>query len=264
MALVPGGYLDGGGGGGGQMGLALLPGISMAPGGQDVGVIEDPTFSSSDILQWHVDMIRARQKEVDAAEETVRAKVAAVLAAAAATSGDSAAAAATDAVVGAVGDLTFGPSHFDEAARFYRETKEASTTGDDREGRPRKRRSRWEQDDSSGSGGAGSALALTGGAIGGVGGPVLPDAAAIKAHLMGIVAKHAGASGVTLGASDAVGPTPADSDDPEIVRQYARYTDVAQRLASGQGCRRRRRALPRGRAVDCVTRLWETQQTLPV
>jgi splicing factor 1 len=182
------------------------------------------SVAGSDNLMWHVNAIRERQRDVDRAEGEVKAKVAALVAAAASTSLDTAAAPAMP--------LTFGPSHAQLAQRFYRDTEplppEEPTANDaqqqqgegEREGRPRKRRSRWETADEPATTAPGSALALVGG---------IPDEAAIKAHLAGIVAKNMAAHGGGgaggdggIGAADG-GPTPASSDDPEVVRQYARW-----------------------------------------
>ena len=237
------------------MGLALLPGISLAPdsegneGYSNVGLIESADFvAGSDNLMWHVNDIRERQRDVDRAAEEIKAKVAALVAAAEAEGGGDDVG-EDEVMMDAAKPLTFGPTHAREAQRFYRNTEPpppeepatgvtiegAEGGGGEREGRPRKRRSRWESNDDAAQTqtAPGSALALVGDST------VLPDEAAIKAHLAGIVAKNMKKSAVGGGGGEVAGvgaaeggPTPADSDDPEVVRQYARYTDVAQRIAS--------------------------------
>jgi len=208
-----------------ELGLALLPGISLAAQ-QEVGVIESATVGSgSDTLAWHVERIRERQASVNAAEAEVRRRVARLIA-------DATASGAGPSDAAAPGDeetepkpsqpLTFGPTRAELAVRAYRS---APAPKDEREGRPRKRKSRWE---SAAGDGAGTGT-----------GTAVPDASAVEARLAGIVGKfgvqpssrapaHLGlAQGV--GAADG-GPTPADSDDPEVVRQYAKYLDANQRL----------------------------------
>ena len=210
-----------------ELGLALLPGISLAAQ-QEVGVIESATVGSgSDTLAWHVERIRERQASVNAAEAEVRRRVARLIADATASG-----AGPSDAAAPGPGDeetepkpsrpLTFGPTRAELAVRAYRS---APAPKDEREGRPRKRKSRWE---SAAGDGAGTGT-----------GTAVPDASAVEARLAGIVGKfgvqpssrapaHLGlAQGV--GAADG-GPTPADSDDPEVVRQYAKYLDANQRL----------------------------------
>ena len=208
-----------------ELGLALLPGISLAAQ-QEVGVIESATVGSgSDTLAWHVERIRERQASVNAAEAEVRRRVARLIA-------DATASGAGPSDAAAPGDeetepkpsqpLTFGPTRAELAVRAYHS---APAPKDEREGRPRKRKSRWE---SAAGDGAGTGT-----------GTAVPDASAVEARLAGIVGKfgvqpssrapaHLGlAQGV--GAADG-GPTPADSDDPEVVRQYAKYLDANQRL----------------------------------
>jgi len=209
-----------------ELGLALLPGISLAAQ-QEVGVIESATVGSgSDTLAWHVERIRERQASVNAAEAEVRRRVARLIA-------DATASGAGPSDAAAPGDeetepkpsqpLTFGPTRAELAVRAYRS---APAPKDEREGRPRKRKSRWESAAGDGAGTIGTGTAV-------------PDASAVEARLAGIVGKfgvqpssrapaHLGlAQGV--GAADG-GPTPADSDDPEVVRQYAKYLDANQRL----------------------------------
>ena len=241
--------------------IALLPGISLAgdagpDGRQGSGFVEavgDPT--ADDALSWHVQKIKERQKDVDGTEEdvkkraraTVETAAAAAAAAAATSAGDDDAEnkkteKADDTDDGAetiAAPFAFGPTHADIAIKHYRETP-APQTAETREGRPRKRKSRWEDADAasasaSAAAGAsalapGSALALIGG--GGAGG--VPNAQAIKAHLAAIAARHGvqGEFSGSLGAAEG-GPTPADSDDPEVVRSYAKYNDCCQRLNAG-------------------------------
>jgi hypothetical protein len=205
-----------------ELGLALLPGISLAAQ-QEVGVIESATVGSgSDTLAWHVERIRERQASVNKAEAEVRRRVARLIADATASgAGPSDAAAPGDETeTKSSQPLTFGPTRAELAVRAYRS---APAPKDEREGRPRKRKSRWE---SAAGDGAGT-------------GTGVPDASSVEARLAGIVGKfgvqpssrapaHLGlAQGV--GAADG-GPTPADSDDPEVVRQYAKYLDANQRL----------------------------------
>ena len=204
------------------LGLALLPGVSLAAD-LSVGIVESAVVGNgADTLSWHVDRIRQRQRDVDAAEAEVRARVAAIIAAAESGAG------APDPASSADAPLAFGPTRRDAAARSYRETPAPPPEPTDREGRPRKRRSRWETtggDDDAPT--TGSALALVQGGA----------AEAVKAHLAGIAARLTGARGGPgdlggphgVGAVDG-GPSPADSDDPEVVRQHARYVDVTQRI----------------------------------
>ena len=129
-----------------ELGLALLPGISLAAQ-QEVGVIESATVGSgSDTLAWHVERIRERQASVNAAEAEVRRRVARLIADATASG-----AGPSDAAAPGPGDeetepkpsrpLTFGPTRAELAVRAYRS---APAPKDEREGRPRKRKSRWE------------------------------------------------------------------------------------------------------------------------
>ena len=203
------------------LGLALLPGVSLAAD-LSVGIVESAVVGNgADTLSWHVDRIRQRQRDVDAAEAEVRARVAAIIAAADSGAG------APDPAPSADVPLAFGPTRRDAAARSSRETPAPPPEPTDREGRPRKRRSRWEttagNDDNTTTG---SALALVQGGA----------AEAVKAHLAGIAARLTGARGGPgdLGGPHGVGavdgPSPADSDDPEVVRQHARYVDVTQRI----------------------------------
>ena len=63
-----------------ELGLALLPGISLAAQ-QEVGVIESATVGSgSDTLSWHVERIRERQASVNDVEAEVRRRVAKLIA----------------------------------------------------------------------------------------------------------------------------------------------------------------------------------------
>ena len=205
-----------------ELGLALLPGISLAAQ-QEVGVIESATVGSgSDTLSWHVERIRERQASVNDAETEVRRRVAKLIADATASSAgpsDAAAPGIDETEPKPSQPLTFGPTRAELAVRAYRS---APAPKDEREGRPRKRKSRWETAAGVGAGtGTGT------------------DASSVEARLAGIVGKfgvqpslrapaHLGlAQGV--GAADG-GPTPADSDDPEVVRQYAKYLDANQRL----------------------------------
>lgn len=104
-----------------------------------------------------------------------------------------------------------------------------SDDGGAREGRPRKRKLRWDADD-------GAAVetreiaAMGDGSRFGTGpsmveqdagdGPVaLPDAAAIHAHL------------ASRGVVSASAMTTLRTDDPEVTRKFAKYQDVSQRLA---------------------------------
>ena len=141
------------------LGLALLPGVSLAAD-LSVGIVESAVVGNgADTLSWHVDRIRQRQRDVDAAEAEVRARVAAIIAAADSGAG------APDPAPSADVPLAFGPTRRDAAARSYRETPAPPPEPTDREGRPRKRRSRWEttagNDDNTTTG---SALALVQGA----------------------------------------------------------------------------------------------------
>ena len=80
-----GGYADADGAP--QMGLALLPGVSLAAD-LSVGIVEPVSFGSgSDNLGWHVDRIRERQRDIDRACSEVKARAAAIIAAAAAGAG---------------------------------------------------------------------------------------------------------------------------------------------------------------------------------
>lgn len=87
-------------------------------------------------------------------------------------------------------------------------------------GRKRQRKSRWDTTDEDGGDASGVAAAPrfgTGMSAGG-GGIVLPDAAAIQAHLAskGVVAANAAQT--------------LNTDDPETARRFAKYQDVSQRL----------------------------------
>ena len=91
----------------------------------------------------------------------------------------------------------------------------------EREGRPRKRKSRWDDDADDGAlVGVASEGALRFGT-----GPsaseqiVLPDAAAIHAHL------------ASKGVVSASAISALNTDDPEVARRHAKYQDVSQRLA---------------------------------
>ena len=205
-----------------ELGLALLPGISLAAQ-QEVGVIESATVGSgSDTLAWHVERIRERQASVNAAEAEVRRRVARLIADATASG-----AGPSDAAAPGPGDeetepkpsrpLTFGPTRAELAVRAYRS---APAPKDEREGRPRKRKSRWE---SAAGDGAGTGT-----------GTAVPDASAVEARLAGIVGKFgvqpSSRAPAHLGLAQGVGPPSADSDDPEVVRQYAKYLDANQRL----------------------------------
>ena len=144
-----------------ELGLALLPGISLAAQ-QEVGVIESATVGSgSDTLAWHVERIRERQASVNAAEAEVRRRVARLIADATASG-----AGPSDAAAPGPGDeetepkpsrpLTFGPTRAELAVRAYRS---APAPKDEREGRPRKRKSRWESAAGDGAGtGTGTAV----------------------------------------------------------------------------------------------------------
>ena len=104
-----------------------------------------------------------------------------------------------------------------------------SDDGGAREGRPRKRKSRWDADD--GAADETREIAAMGdGSRFGTGpsmveqdagdGPVaLPDAAAIHAHL------------ASRGVVSASAMTTLRTDDPEVTRKFAKYQDVSQRLA---------------------------------
>ena len=154
-----------------ELGLALLPGISLAAQ-QEVGVIESATVGSgSDTLAWHVERIRERQASVNAAEAEVRRRVARLIADATASG-----AGPSDAAAPGPGDeetepkpsrpLTFGPTRAELAVRAYRS---APAPKDEREGRPRKRKSRWE---SAAGDGAGTGT-----------GTAVPGASAVEARL---------------------------------------------------------------------------------
>ena len=98
------------------LGLALLPGVSLAAD-LSVGIVESAVVGNgADTLSWHVDRIRQRQRDVDAAEAEVRARVAAIIAAADSGAG------APDPAPSADVPLAFGPTRRDAAARSYRET----------------------------------------------------------------------------------------------------------------------------------------------
>ena len=85
---------------------------------------------------------------------------------------------------------------------------------DDARGRKRARKSRWDTTESDGGADAANASARFGTGSG----VVLPDAAAIHAHL-------ASKGVVTANAFRAL-----ETDDPETARRYAKYQDVQQRL----------------------------------
>ena len=58
-----------------ELGLALLPGISLAAQ-QEIGIIESATVGSGvDSLAWHVLKIRERQGDVSRVEGEVRTRV---------------------------------------------------------------------------------------------------------------------------------------------------------------------------------------------
>ena len=115
-----GGYADADGAP--QMGLALLPGVSLAAD-LSVGIVEPVSFGSgSDNLGWHVDRIRERQRDIDRACSEVKARAAAIIAAAAAGAGADDATEATEGAAPQAGASPFGPSRRDAAARSYRET----------------------------------------------------------------------------------------------------------------------------------------------
>ena len=216
-----------------DQGLALLPGISLAAlssGAETYGgvaLIESAAMAvGTDNLMWHVQDVRERQREVERAEQTVWGDVDAIKSAAAVAG--AADAPAPDPAPAT--PLAFGPTHWELAQRFYRDTALPAPRPTEREGRSRKRKSRWETAEEAGA--IGSALALVSGGAG------VPDEAAIKAHLAGIVGKIMPKS-EDPGAMEN-GVTPAESDDPEVVRQYARYTDVAQRIASNEFADERR------------------------
>ena len=221
-----------------ELGLALLPGISLAAQ-QEVGVIESATVGSgSDTLAWHVERIRERQASVNAAEAEER-RVARLIADATASG-----AGPSDAAAPGPGDeetepkpsrpLTFGPTRAELAVRAYRS---APAPKDEREGRPRKRKSRWESAAGDGAG-TGTGTAVPDASA--VGAP--PALSASSACSLRRARRHLGlAQGV--GAADG-GPTPADSDDPEVVRQYAKYLDANQRLDARDSGRPERERSP--------------------
>ena len=117
----------------------------------------------------------------------------------------------------------FGPTFHDIALRHYGTPPHPRRRRRITSARPTaKRKSRWDADGDD-KPTVGSAPARSGGQ------------AAIKAHLASIAAKLQGgpADGTYgIGAADG-GPTPAESDDPEVVKQYAKYVDITDRVRSG-------------------------------
>ena len=223
------GYGDGDG-----MGLALLPGISM-PGqeedlavvkpGETGGLIESADFDQdNDRVAWHIKKIRERQANLDAADQLAKSLADKIVTAATGEGGKSLGPAPDEEALKK--PLAFGPSFVDIAVRHYRDTPAPAPDPVDgeREGRPRKRKSRWEktEDDKPT---VGSALAVVQG-----------GQAAIKAHLASIAAKlqgeKSGGDPYGIGAADG-GPSPAESDDPEVVKMYAKYVDITDRVRSG-------------------------------
>ena len=223
------GYGDGDG-----MGLALLPGISM-PGqeedlavvkpGETGGLIESADFDQdNDRVAWHIKKIRERQANLDAADQLAKSLAHQIVTAATGEGGKSLGPAPDEEAL--TKPLAFGPSFVDIAVRHYRDTPAPAPDPVDgeREGRPRKRKSRWEKtEDDKPS--VGSALAVVQG-----------GQAAIKAHLASIAAKlqgeKSGGDPYGIGAADG-GPSPAESDDPEVVKMYAKYVDITDRVRSG-------------------------------
>ena len=208
-----------------ELGLALLPGISLAAQ-QEVGVIESATVGSgSDTLAWHVERIRERQRDVNAAEAEVKRRVNQILKDAKSASEGSE---AREGEGTKIQPLTFGPTRFALAIQSYRTTPAPK---DEREGRPRKRKSRWETSEQSNG-----APSTTGSAL-----AVQKSAEAVKAHLANIASKfgvkssdsrsapNANPFAQGIGAADG-GPTPADSDDPEVQQQYARFLEASRKL----------------------------------
>ena len=221
------GYGDGDG-----MGLALLPGISL-PGqnelavapGETGGLIESADLDQeNDLVAWHIRKIKERQENVTAADELAKSLTEKIVEAATGDAGKSLGPAPDEEALRK--PLTFGPTFHDIALRHYRDTPAPAPEAADneREGRPRKRKSRWDTDEKDDKPTVGSALAVVSG-----------GQAAIKAHLASIAAKLQGgpADGTYgIGAADG-GPTPAESDDPEVVKQYAKYVDITDRVRSG-------------------------------
>ena len=221
------GYGDGDG-----MGLALLPGISL-PGqnelavapGETGGLIESADLDQeNDLVAWHIRKIKERQENVTAADELAKSLTEKIVEAATGDAGKSLGPAPDEEALRK--PLTFGPTFHDIALRHYRDTPAPAPEAADneREGRPRKRKSRWDADEKDDKPTVGSALAVVSG-----------GQAAIKAHLASIAAKLQGgpADGTYgIGAADG-GPTPAESDDPEVVKQYAKYVDITDRVRSG-------------------------------
>ena len=221
------GYGDGDG-----MGLALLPGISL-PGqnelavapGETGGLIESADLDQeNDLVAWHIRKIKERQENVTAADELAKSLTEKIVEAATGDAGKSLGPAPDEEALRK--PLTFGPTFHDIALRHYRDTPAPAPEAADneREGRPRKRKSRWDTDEKDDKPTVGSALAVVSG-----------GQAAIKAHLASIAAKLQGgpADGAYgVGAADG-GPTPAESDDPEVVKQYAKYVDITDRVRSG-------------------------------
>ena len=202
------------------LGLALLPGVSLAAD-LSVGIVDPAVVGNgADTLSWHVDRIRQRQRDVDAAEAEVRARVAAIIAAA-----DPAPARPTPPPPPTSPSRSARPGGTpprDPTARPPPRppsppTVRAARVSAEAAGKPPPATTTTPPPE--------APRARPGGRRRGCQGA--PRRHRREAHRR---ARRPGRLGRPHGVGAVDGPSPADSDDPEVVRQHARYVDVTQRI----------------------------------